>query len=129
MKLKLILPDRILIDAPVTKVIAEATNGSFCLLPRHIDFVSLLVPGILSYVLENTNVENFAAVDVATLVKVGDEVRVSTPKAMLSSDLGTLRQTVEQEFEQLDDQERRTRSIIARLESDFIHGMLKLRHL
>jgi F-type H+-transporting ATPase subunit epsilon len=30
-------------------VIAEAQNGSFCLLPHHIDFVAALAPGLLAY--------------------------------------------------------------------------------
>ena len=38
----------------VVKVTAEAPNGQFCLLPRHIDMVSVLVPGLLSYVKDGT---------------------------------------------------------------------------
>jgi F-type H+-transporting ATPase subunit epsilon len=127
MRLRLYLPDRTLIDAPVNKVIAEAEDGSFCLLPRHIDFVALLVPGILSYVRPESGSEEYAAVDEGILVKCGGDVSVSTRKAVLSGDLGTLRRTVEKEFEELDDQERKARSIIARLESDFLRGTLGLR--
>ncbi len=50
MKLKILLPTEIMLDEEVTKVTAEAGNGSFCLLPRHIDFVAALVPGLLSFV-------------------------------------------------------------------------------
>ncbi len=127
MRLTLYLPDRSLIDAPVSKVIAEAEDGSFCLLPRHIDFVALLVPGILSYTRTGSASEEYAAVDEGILVKCGSDVRISTRKATLSTDLGKLRQTVEQDFEQIDDQERKARSIIARLESDFLRGTLGLR--
>ena len=49
MRLKVLLPTKILIDEEVTKVVAEAEDGSFCILPRHIDFVSALVPGIFSF--------------------------------------------------------------------------------
>ena len=49
MRLKVMLPTERLVDEEVTKVIAEATNGSFCLLPRHIDFIAPLVPGLLQF--------------------------------------------------------------------------------
>jgi F-type H+-transporting ATPase subunit epsilon len=46
MQLKILIPTKILVDCQVTKVIAEAENGHFCLLPHHVDFVAALVPGI-----------------------------------------------------------------------------------
>ena len=49
MKLMVLLPTEVLIDEEARKITAEAQNGSFCLLPRHIDFVTALVPGILSF--------------------------------------------------------------------------------
>ena len=37
MKLKILIPTEVLVDREVTKVIAEAENGNFCLLPHHIE--------------------------------------------------------------------------------------------
>ena len=37
LQLQVLLPTEILVDEPATKVIAEAENGAFCLLPRHIE--------------------------------------------------------------------------------------------
>ncbi len=127
MRLTIHLPDRILIDSQVSKVIAESATGSFCLLPRHIDHVALLVPGILSYEKVDPPGEEFLAVDEGLLVKCGSDVRVSTRNAVLSKDLGSLKQTVEDEFLELDEQERRTRSIITKLETDFVRSILGLR--
>ena len=50
MQLKVVLPTKILINTTAIKVIAEAENGIFCLLPRHIDFVTTLIPSLLSFV-------------------------------------------------------------------------------
>ena len=72
MRLKVLLPTKVLIDEPVAKVIAEAENGSFCLEERHIDFVAALVPGLLSFRTPH-NEEVFVAVDEGTLVKCGAE--------------------------------------------------------
>ncbi len=125
MRLKVLLPTRVLIDQDVTKVTAEAENGSFCILPRHIDFVAALVPGILSF--KSNREEEFLAVDEGILVKCGKEVMVSTRKAVRGKNLGTLKQTVEEEFRILDEREKKTRSILAKLELDFARRIFQLR--
>jgi F-type H+-transporting ATPase subunit epsilon len=123
MRLKVLLPRKVLIDQEVTKVIAEAENGSFCLLPKHIDFVTALVPGILSFV--SAKEEEFLAVDEGILVKCAGEVIVSTRKAVRSKDLGTLKRTVKREFRVLDERERKTRTILAKLEADFARSLFE----
>lgn len=125
MRLRVLLPTEVLIDEDVTKVIAEAENGSFCLLPRHIDFVAALVPGLLSFVSADGR-EEFLAVDEGILVKCGPEVRVSTRNAVVGPDLGTLERTIEEQFRILDDRERMTRSAVARLEAEFVRRFMEL---
>jgi len=49
MRLRIFLPEKVLLDRPAAKVTAEGRSGSFGLLPRHVDFVEPLVPGILSF--------------------------------------------------------------------------------
>ncbi len=130
MRLKVLLPTKVFVDQEVRKVIAEAENGSFCILPGHIDFVAALVPGIFSFETPHLNAgseEEFLAIDEGILVKCGSEVMVSTRKAMRSKNLGTLKQTVEQEFRNLDEHEKKTRSILAKLEVDFARRFFKLR--
>jgi len=46
MNLKIMLPAEIFLSEEVTKVVAEAENGFFCLLPQHVDFTAALVPGV-----------------------------------------------------------------------------------
>jgi F-type H+-transporting ATPase subunit epsilon len=124
MNLRIIIPTKILIDQEVTKVVAEAEDGSFGILPKHIDFVAALIPGILSF--EGTDGEVFLAIDEGILVKCGSDVMVSTRKAVLGKNLGELKETVEHEFLSLDDQERKTRSILAKLEADFTRRFMKM---
>ncbi len=125
MKLRIFLPTKILIDQEVTKVVAEAEDGSFGILPKHIDFVAALTPGILSF--EGKDGEVFLAIDEGILVKCASDIMVSTRKAVRSKNLGELKQTVVHEFRTLDDQERKTRSILAKLEADFTKRFLKMR--
>lgn len=125
MNLKILLPTEVLLDQDVTKVSAEAENGSFTLLPNHIDFVTAIVPGILFFESESTQ-EVFIAVDEGILVKCGAEVLVSTGRAIRSDDLETLQQTVEEEFWRLDEREKMTAGAIAKLEASFAHGVYEL---
>jgi F-type H+-transporting ATPase subunit epsilon len=48
-RLRVFLPEKVLLDRPVRKVVAEGESGSFALLPRHVDYVEPLVPGILAF--------------------------------------------------------------------------------
>jgi F-type H+-transporting ATPase subunit epsilon len=125
MKLKVLLPTQVLVDEEVTKVIAEAENGSFCLLPRHIDFVAALVPGLLSFE-SGKGREEFIALDQGILIKCGPEVLVSTRNGVRGADLGMLKQTVEESFRVLDDREKMARSAFAKLEANFIRRFMEL---
>ncbi len=125
MRLKVLLPMKVFIDQDVNKVIAEAGDGYFCILPKHIDFIAALVPSILSF--EHDGEEEFLAIDGGILVKCSSDVRVSTRMAVRSKNIGTLKQTLEEEFKILDEREKKTRSILAKLELDFARHFLKLR--
>jgi F-type H+-transporting ATPase subunit epsilon len=125
MRLKVLLPTKILVDEEVTKIIAEAENGSFCLLPHHIDWVSALVPGLLSFVSVEGQ-ERFLAVDEGILVKCGTQVLVSTRQAVLGDNLGTLRETVASQFRVLDEREKLARSALAKLEASVIRHFIEL---
>ena len=105
---------------------AEAPNGQFCLLPRHIDLVSVLVPGLLAYVKAGTEVEEFLGVAEGLLVKCGSEVLVATINAVRGPNLGQLREIVTRQFKTLSDREKQARSALAHLEANFIRRFLKM---
>ena len=125
MKLRVLLPTQILLDEITNKINAEAENGSFGILPNHIDFVTALVPGILSFDSQNGE-EIFLAVDQGILVKCGAEVLVSTRNAIRGTDLETLQQTVETQFKILDEREKMARSAATKLEIGFIRGLVEM---
>ena len=125
MNLKVLLPTEVLVQEDVAKVTAEAHNGSFCLLPKHVDFVAAFVPGILSFETAGGR-EAFVAVDEGILVKCGEEVMVSTRNAMRGPDLGQLRRTVEERFKVLDDREKTARSAMVKIEAGFVRRFLEI---
>lgn len=128
MKLHILLPFRIFAAATgVSRVVAETSEGSFGLLPHRLDCVAALVPGILIYETKADG-EVFVAVDGGVLVKNGREVLVSVRRALGGADLGQLRAAVEREFLALDEHERSTRAVMAKLESAFLRRFSAFRH-
>jgi F-type H+-transporting ATPase subunit epsilon len=125
MRLRILLPARILLDQSAAKVTAEGLDGHFCLLPNHIDFVSLLVPGLFLYESDRGR-EIFLAVDEGVLVKVGWDVLVSARDAVEGEDLGSLERTVREKFRTLDDRERTELSAVAKIEANFVRRFLEL---
>lgn len=119
MKLKILLPSEVLLETTVSKIIAEAENGYFCLEPRHVDFVTALVAGVLTY-MDDQGETWYVAVDEGILVKCRFQVHISTYKAVRGAQLQTLKKQVETEILQLDEVERTTRSMLARLEAGIL---------
>ena len=125
MRLKILLPAEVFLTEEVVKIIAEAENGFFCLLPRHIDFTAALVPGVFSFT--SGNEETFLAIDGGTLIKRGDEVLVSTRNAVRGPELGTLKAVVIKQFEEIDEREKKARSAAAKLEVDLLRRFMELK--
>jgi F-type H+-transporting ATPase subunit epsilon len=128
MNLTVQVPDRILIEQPVHKVVAEAENGFFCLKPRHIDFVTALVPGLLVY-FSDQGVELFVAINSGILVKSGDQVWVSVENAVCGIDLPMLETLVNQQFNQQTEEEKLARAAAARLEAGIVRRFLEMEKL
>jgi F-type H+-transporting ATPase subunit epsilon len=125
MNLKILLPAEVLLSEKVSKVVAEAANGFFCLLPHHVDYTAALVPGIFLY--ETPEEEYYLAIDVGTLVKKGDEILVSVRNAVRGPELGKLKLEVVKQFRELDEREKKARSAAAKLEVDLLRRFMELR--
>lgn len=123
MNLKVLLPFKIFAEKTgVSRIVAETREGSFGLLPHRLDCVAALTPGILVFETEMDG-EVYVAVDEGVLVKTGPDVLVSVRRALVGTDLGQLRDAVEQEFLTLDEHEQSVRSVLAKMESNFIRRM------
>jgi F-type H+-transporting ATPase subunit epsilon len=123
MNLKVLLPFRIFAEeTSVFRVVAETYDGSFGILPHRLDCVAALTPGILIYEKEAGS-EVYVAVDEGVLVKTGLDVLVSVRNAIGGTDLGQLRESVEREFLNLNEQEQSVRSVMAKMESGLIRRM------
>lgn len=128
MKLKVLLPYQVYAEIDgVERIVAETTQGSFGLLPRRLDCVAVLEPGILTYETKAAG-EIYIAVDEGILVKAGADVLVSVRNAIGGTDLGKLRVAVAKEFVDLDENEKQVRAVLARLESGFVRHFTEYHH-
>lgn len=128
MKLEVLLPFAVFAEKTgVSRIVAETREGSFGLLPQRLDCVAALVPGILIYQTAAEG-EVYIAVDEGVLVKTGRDVRVSVRRALVGTDLDQLRDSVEQEFLTLDERERSVRTVMAKLETGFLHRFARFQH-
>ena len=125
MRLKIWVPTEVFFDEEVAKVKAEAENGWFEILPRHIDFVTALVPGILSFQRSRQPME-YLALDRGVLVKCGPDVLVSTRNAVRGSDLATLQEAVSREFRALREKEQTMRVLEAKLEAQLVRQLVQV---
>ncbi|MCB9536175.1 MAG: F0F1 ATP synthase subunit epsilon [Myxococcales bacterium] len=109
---------------PVRRVVVETPRGSHGLLPRRLDCVAAVPPGILTYETMDGAVVD-VAVDLGVMVKAGPAVTVAVRHAIAGTDLSTLRDTVARAFVDLDAQAQATRAALAHLETSFVRRLLE----
>ena len=126
MTVNLRAPARTIHQGPAESLTAKAENGSFGVLPNHIDFVAALVPGVLTLV-EPGGRERFFGVDEGVFVKQGSTIDICVRRAVEGDDLATLKATVLKAFVELDDHERTARTALARLEANMMRRFAELK--
>ena len=126
MQLRIITPEAPVLDTAVRRVVAEGAEGGFGLLPQHVDYVTRLVPGVLSYEPETGGGERFVGIDEGTLLKRGDEVLVATRAAVAGTDLAAIEAEVRRIFSSRTEEERAARSALARLEAQVVRSFREL---
>jgi F-type H+-transporting ATPase subunit epsilon len=125
-QLKIIVPSGLFASiANVDRIVVMTQTGSFGLLPHRMDCAAVLPPGLFAYSTPATG-EIHLAVDAGMLIKTGADVFLCVRRAIAGADLGRLRQAVQQELKQLDEQESSNLKTLAHLESGLVREFLKL---
>lgn len=127
MRLRVLVPDEVVLDTEIVSLVAEGEDGHFGIKPRHIDFVSALLPGLLFFTRKEAPQGEYLAVDRGILVKQAEAVTVSTRRAVGGVPIEELLTTVNERFLELDDRERTVRAAVARLEAGFFRRVMDLK--
>jgi len=125
MDLRILLPEKTYWQGRVKKIVGEAINGFFCLLPRHVDFVTIMTPGIF-FALTEKEEDFYLAINEGILIKTNDQVTLTTRGAVKGDNLGDLKKEVEENFLKVNEQEKGARSALQKLEADFVRRFLDL---
>ncbi len=129
MKLILCLPEMVLLDVDgITQVVAETLSGSMGILPRRLDCVAALVPGILMYDTAHEK-RHYVAVDEGILVKADEQVQISVRNAVKGDNLQQLQTELVAMQSRRDADDREARVALARMESAFIRRLMGFRQI
>lgn len=126
MELKLVTPTEVVLSCPIQKITIEGIDGFRSFLPKHIDFITALKPGIITYLTQD-NKTKYLACNRGLFVKCGTQVSISTPWAVMSDDLQHLKQHIKQAFQEMEQERKEVGVSMARLEIGLTKGLMQLR--
>lgn len=123
MKLKIGTPYFSMNYENVSKVKAEGMEGNFTILPKHMDYVSVLIPCIVKF--EINGEELSVAVDEGLLIKRGDEVKIAVREMIEPKADETMKSAIHRYYDELEENERKGREIMAKLEGEIIRNFMR----
>ena len=127
MRLKTLTPSGIVVDEHVSRVRFDAQDGSFTFLPKHADFATVIVPGLVSFEIadgEQAGKEIYMACDRGMLVKANTTVLLSVRRAVISENLAELSYTITEEFKKDEENRKAVNVAMARLENGLTRRVL-----
>ena len=122
------VPVRLFHQGTAAKLVAQAENGYFGVLPAHVDFATALVPSVLVLTMPDGN-ERVFGIDEGVLVKHGDQVNICVRRAVQGDDMAHLRSIVHESFVEMDEHERTARAALSRLEANMVRRFAELKDL
>lgn len=131
MRLTIMTPNKIIDEREVIKVSAIGREGSFTLLPGHVDIFSSLVRCIVSAEDSDQKVHVYAA-DGGILTKEGPMVRISSPFAVKGQVINEddpeqgLAERIDNALSELEKESGHIRTETLRVETDLVRRMIEL---
>ncbi len=127
MKLRIVTPLSVVVDAEIDSLRAEDASGGFGILPGHAAFLTTLTVSIVSW--RRAKQESFCAVRGGVLtVTSGTTVAIATREAVAGDDLATLDRDVLARFQSDVDAERIDRVETVQLQLNAIRRMVSRLH-
>ena len=111
----------------IAHLAVETSAGALGILPRRRDCVASLVPGILSYRRRDGNGRHIA-IDRGIMVKTGPAVTISVRRAFAGAELGDLETLIRDHYLNQDEEDRRLRTLLAKMESGLLRRLADYHH-
>ena len=125
MQFSVLTPIGFLVETEINKLIIEAKDGFHTLLPKHIDYVTALKTGIVSYTDKNGQTA-YVACNEGILTKKGKFVQLATRLGIVGNDLNELKTLIETDFKKMEEARKETTKTMAQLEISLAQGLLQL---
>jgi F-type H+-transporting ATPase subunit epsilon len=126
MRLTVTTPTAIIVDADdVVALRAEDETGSFGIWPHHADFLTALVPSVVSWRQANGRARHCAVHGGLFTVAGGSHVAITTREAVVGDDLAALEAEVVARFATAVERESQARTDEARLHAAAIRQILR----
>jgi F-type H+-transporting ATPase subunit epsilon len=125
MRLTVTTPTRLVVDASdVVALSAEDDTGSFGIWPRHGDFLTALVPSVVSWRQASGREQHCAVHGGLLTVSGGARIAVTTREAIVGDDLVRLEAEVRRRLAEAAERESQSRTDAARLHAAAIRRIL-----
>jgi F-type H+-transporting ATPase subunit epsilon len=124
MKLSIVTPLSVVVDADIRSLRAEDATGSFGILDGHAEFLTSLTISVVSWVTTAGQTRHCAVRGGVLTVTGGRDIMVATREAVAGDDLATLDQTVLARFRADIEEERTERVETTRLQLNAIRRLL-----
>ena len=125
MQFSVLTPIGLLLKTEAQKIIVEAKDGFHTFLPKHIDYVTALKTGIISYADKNGKT-SYVACNEGILTKKGTDVQLATRLGIIGSDLEELKTLIETDFKKMEESRKEATKTMAQLEISLAQGLLQL---
>ncbi len=123
--LEILVPDGVVLRTRVQSLSAADASGRFGLLPRHIPFLTLLTPCLLSY-RDEAGREGYAAADGGVLLKEEDRAFVVTREAVTAPRLEEVADAAAAMLRERQARERTARAEFAELQATLLKELRKV---
>ena len=122
MTLEVFVPSEVHSFYDVRLVDVESVSGRMTFLPRHIDSAAALVPGLVRFE-GSDGEEHFLGSDGGTVVKMGDRVMISTPRAVVGVALGELHDELVRRHREREKRNREAQQAFARMATELARSI------
>ncbi|MFW5743368.1 MAG: hypothetical protein ACOC2D_08825 [Spirochaetota bacterium] len=102
----------------------ESDVGRLTLLPHHVDCAAALHAGLVR-IRDAGGREHYVGTDGGTLVKIGEEVLISTPRAVVGRALGQIHEELAQRRRRRNQREKEAQKALARLEVELARSVFE----
>lgn len=123
-RLKVFVPSGLVFDEDVDFLRAEDYTGTFGILSRHTDFLTILKPSVV--IVKKGGDEIYLAVKGGVLSFQNNRAKISTEAAIEGKSLEELHEVVMQEFMKKTERERILGEALKNMEKDFLKRLIDL---